>query len=56
MEYTKFSKKMHAKLDGIFEPTINIKIGTNEIDALYDVSAESPLFLFLKKRLILVHS
>jgi hypothetical protein len=35
---------MHAKLDGIFEPTINIKI-----DALYDVSAESPLFLFLKK-------
>lgn len=39
LEYKQLSKKLPAKLDDIFEPTIKIKIGTNEIAALCDLSA-----------------
>ena len=39
MEYKQLSEKLPAKLDDIFEPTIKIKIGTNEIAALCDLGA-----------------
>ena len=39
MEYKQLSEKLPAKLDDIFEPTIKIKIGANEIAALCDLGA-----------------
>ena len=39
MEHKQLSEKLPAKLDDIFEPTIKIKIGTNEIAALCDLGA-----------------
>ena len=39
MEYKHLSEKLPAKLDDIFEPTIKIKIGTNEIAALCDLGS-----------------
>jgi hypothetical protein len=38
-EYNKLAKKLPAKQEGIFDPTININIGVNEIDALCDLGA-----------------
>jgi hypothetical protein len=38
-QYKKLAEKLPAKLDDIFEPTIKIHIGTNEVDALHDLSA-----------------
>src|SRR3954469_14428792 len=38
-EYKKITEKLPAKLDDIFEPTIKIKIGANEISALCDLGA-----------------
>ena len=38
-EYKKIAEKLPVKLDDIFEPTIKIKIGTNEIAALCDLGA-----------------
>jgi hypothetical protein len=38
-EYKKLSEKLAAKLDDIFEPTIKISLGTNEIVALCDLGA-----------------
>ena len=37
-EYKKIAEKLHVKRDDIFEPTIKIKIGTNEIAALCDLA------------------
>ena len=39
MEYKRLADKLPAKLDDIFEPTINIKVGVNEIAALCDLGA-----------------
>ena len=39
MEYARLSEKLPAKLDDIFEPTIKIHIGMNEIAALCDLGA-----------------
>ena len=39
MEYAKLSEKLPAKLDDIFEPTIKIHIGMNEIAELCDLVA-----------------
>ena len=38
-EYKKIAEKLPVKLDDIFEPTIKINIGTNEIAALCDLGA-----------------
>src|SRR3954469_2533080 len=38
-EYKKITEKLPVKLDDIFEHTIKIKIGTNEIAALCDLGA-----------------
>jgi hypothetical protein len=38
-EYKKLSEKLPAKLGDIFEPTVKIKLGTNEIVALCDLGA-----------------
>src|SRR3954466_1628953 len=38
-EYKKIAEKLPVKLDYIFEPTIKIKIGTNDIAALCDLGA-----------------
>jgi hypothetical protein len=37
LEYARLSEKLPAKLDDIFEPTIKIHIGMNEIAALCDL-------------------
>ena len=37
--YKIIAEKLPVKLDDIFEPTIKIKIGTNEIAALCDLGA-----------------
>ena len=39
MDYRKLAEKLSAKLDDIFEPTIKIHIGVNEIAALCDLGA-----------------
>ena len=39
MNTKKLLKKLPAKLDDIFEPTIKINVGTNEIAALCDLGA-----------------
>ena len=38
-QYKKLAEKLPAKLDDIFEPTIKIHIGTNEVAALCDLGA-----------------
>ena len=38
-EYKQIAEKLPVKLDDIFEPTIKIKIGTNEIATLCDLGA-----------------
>src|SRR3954465_11792435 len=48
-EYKKIAEKLPIKLDDIFEPTIKIKIGTNEIVALCDLGAN---FLTITKSLL----
>ena len=44
-EYKKIAEKLPVKLDDIFEPTIKIKIGTNEIAALCDLGASVSIIL-----------
>ena len=39
MEYKILANKLLAKLDDIFEPTIKIKLGVNEITTLCDIGA-----------------
>src|SRR5215216_4359030 len=39
MEYKRLADKLPAKLDDIFEPTIKIKLGVNEISTLCDLGA-----------------
>ena len=39
MEYRRLADKLPAKLDDIFEPTIKVKLGVNEISALCDLGA-----------------
>ena len=38
-DYKKLSEKLPAKLDDIFEPTVKINVGINEIAALCDLGA-----------------
>jgi hypothetical protein len=44
MKYAKLHEKLHGKLDDIFESTIKIDLGVNEIVALCDLSESVSTF------------